>query len=63
MDAAVEELSHYEEFDYLIVNDDFETALAELVQVVEGNGEQFQTERRLGALESLIADLLPQKVP
>jgi guanylate kinase len=28
--AASEELSHFSEFDYLIVNDDFETALGEL---------------------------------
>jgi len=27
---AVEEMSHYSEFDYLVVNDDFETALADL---------------------------------
>ena len=32
--AAKEELTHVTEADYLIINDDFETALAELNQVV-----------------------------
>ena len=32
--AASEELSHFSEFDYLIVNDDFETALGELRTIV-----------------------------
>ncbi len=30
MRDAVAELAHYEEFDYLVINDDFETALADL---------------------------------
>lgn len=30
MDAAIDEMSHYPEADYVIVNDDFQTALAEL---------------------------------
>ena len=30
MSAAIDEMSHYAEADYVIVNDDFETALAEL---------------------------------
>jgi len=32
--AAKEELTHVAEADYLVINDDFETALAELNQVV-----------------------------
>jgi guanylate kinase len=30
MKDAISEMSHYDEFDYLIINDDFDTALAEL---------------------------------
>lgn len=30
MNAAVNEVSHYAEFDYLLVNDDFDTALLDL---------------------------------
>lgn len=34
MQQAHDELSHYDEFDYLIVNDDFETAATELQAIV-----------------------------
>ncbi len=34
MRAAVDEMSHYREFDYLVVNDDFEQALQELRAIV-----------------------------
>jgi len=34
MEAAQAEMAHYHEFDYLVVNDDFDTALAELRAVV-----------------------------
>lgn len=34
MNQAVEEMSHFAEFDYLIINDDFDTALAELTAIL-----------------------------
>ncbi|XOV79833.1 MAG: guanylate kinase [Aestuariibacter sp.] len=34
MASAVSEISHFGEFDYIIVNDDFDTALAELESIV-----------------------------
>lgn len=34
MNQAVEEMTHYAEFDYLVINDDFDTALAELAAIV-----------------------------
>ena len=34
MRQAVSEMSHYDEFDYLVINDDFDTALGELAAVV-----------------------------
>ncbi|MEW8627215.1 MAG: guanylate kinase [Candidatus Thiodiazotropha sp.] len=34
MQQAVSEMSHYEEFDYLVINDDFDSALAELAAIV-----------------------------
>ena len=34
MQEAVEELSHYPEYDYLVMNDDFEQALSELESIV-----------------------------
>ncbi len=37
MDAAVEEMSHYAEFDYLVINDDFDTSLEELHAIFLAN--------------------------
>jgi len=34
MDAAREEISHYKEFDYIVINDDFEQALAEIKTII-----------------------------
>lgn len=34
MQAAVEEMSHYDEYDYLVINDHFEQALADLRAIV-----------------------------
>ncbi|MFV2055093.1 MAG: guanylate kinase [Thiohalomonadales bacterium] len=34
MAAAISEMSHYHEFDYLIINDDFDSALAELQAIL-----------------------------
>ncbi|PVV20851.1 MAG: guanylate kinase [gamma proteobacterium symbiont of Ctena orbiculata] len=34
MNQAVEEMSHYAEFDYLVINDEFDTALDELAAIV-----------------------------
>ena len=60
MSAAFEELSHWHEFDYLIVNDQFDTALAELEAVVAGKGARYHRDRQLKLLGPLIKDLLPQ---
>ena len=54
---ALEELSHYGEFDFLIVNDDFAQALEQLRQVVLGEGEAFATGARLEELGPLIESL------
>ena len=62
MASAFEEISHYDEFDYLIVNDRFDDALAELKAIVAGHGEQMSKAARLPQLTALISDLLPQKV-
>lgn len=34
MEKAVSEMSHYNEFDYVIINDDFQTALSELKSIL-----------------------------
>lgn len=38
MRAAVSEMSHYKEFDHLVVNDDFDAALADLKAIIRGDG-------------------------
>ena len=38
MRAAVSEISHYKEFDHLVVNDDFNAALADLKTIILGDG-------------------------
>ena len=54
---ALEELSQYREFDYLIVNDDFETALAELKQIIDNRGDSLLRDERLPELKKLLTDL------
>ena len=56
MQDAVNEMSHYAEFDYLVVNDDFNQALTELECIIMANRlRQMRQER---SLESLLIDLL-----
>jgi guanylate kinase len=38
MRAAVSEMSHYKEFDHVVVNDDFEAALSDLKAIIRGEG-------------------------
>jgi len=53
---AVGDMSHWKEFDYVVVNDDFERALEDLTRIVESHGEQLRADRP--ALMPLIAELL-----
>jgi guanylate kinase len=38
MHEAISEMSHFKEFDYVVVNDDFDLALADLRRIVRGAG-------------------------
>lgn len=62
MAAAFQELIHFAEFDYLVVNDEFDEALAELQQIVAGRGDAFRREVRLPQLDELISDLGLDKI-
>jgi guanylate kinase len=55
MQMAVQEISHYQEYDYLIVNDDFETACQELSALVTAQrlGQTMQARR----LRNLLIEL------
>jgi guanylate kinase len=56
MAEAVEEMSHYIESDFLVVNRDFDTALAELGAIITSH--RLRTARQRGVLVDLLQDLL-----
>ena len=53
---AVGDMSHWNEFDYVVVNDDFERAVGDLASIVEGRGEGLEAHR--SQLQGLLAGLL-----
>lgn len=53
---ALADMSHWDEFDHVIVNDDFEDASARLFAIIGGRGEATST--RNPALRRAVADLL-----
>ncbi|MZR62917.1 guanylate kinase [Alcanivorax sp. DP30] len=56
LDGAQDEMSHYGEFDFLIVNDDFNRALYELEAIVEAR--RLDTRRQSVRLEPVLENLL-----
>lgn len=61
MRDAVTEMSHYPEFDYLIVNDDFKLALDQLKSIIIANRLLQTTQQVL--LEPLLQNLLNSSAP
>jgi guanylate kinase len=56
MKDAVSEMTHYAEFDYMIVNDNFDVALQQLASIFSANQlRQLQQEQKL---QNLLTDLL-----
>jgi guanylate kinase len=53
---AVGDMSHWQEFDYVVVNDDFKHALADLTRIIDGRAEDLAADRP--ALQPLLAELL-----
>ena len=53
---AVGDMSHWAEFDYVVVNDDFERATDDLARIIDGRAEDLRAPRP--ALEPLLAELL-----
>jgi guanylate kinase len=53
---SVKEISHWAEFRYVVVNDDFDQALADMTAIVRGRGEGLRSDRP--GLAGLAADLL-----
>ncbi len=56
MQDAVSEMSHYGEFNYLIINDDFDTALQELRSIVIARRQRtaVQSQKKQSLLENLL---------
>jgi guanylate kinase len=49
-------MTHYREFDYVVVNDDFERAVRELLGILRGGGKELPAERP--DLAPLVRELL-----
>jgi guanylate kinase len=58
MNMAIAELSHFADFDYLVVNDDFGTALSHLKAIIRGKGDPFSREAQERGNRRLLDDLL-----
>lgn len=56
LQQAVDEMAHYHEFDYLVVNDDFERALADIRAIFHGG--RLRQSRQAVRQRQLLADLL-----
>lgn len=56
MSSAIEEISHYNEYDFLIINDDFDIALNDLESIIKAH-RLVQT-KQTTANQQLISDLL-----
>lgn len=53
---AVGDMTHWREFDYVVVNDHFENAVGDLVHIVSGQGEGLRAART--QLQPLVGELL-----
>jgi guanylate kinase len=56
MQDAVREMSHYNEFDYIVINDDFERAREELAAIFISNRtlKEYQQEKNADLLAALL---------
>lgn len=59
--GARDEISHYGEYDYLVVNDDFDRALADMAAIFRA--ERQRTERQMSGRVDLLSDLLSGDAP
>jgi guanylate kinase len=53
---AVGDMSHWREFDFVVVNDEFDRAVTDLVRIVDGQGADLASDRP--SLKTLLAELL-----
>jgi guanylate kinase len=55
---AMNEIVHCREFDYLVINDDFDTALSQIRAIVNDGAEEFRIDPQLKAQARLLSELL-----
>ena len=60
MSKAIGEISHYDEYDFVIVNDDFEQALADLQSILQS--ERLTLDYQRNENRQLIASLLAKTI-
>ena len=53
---AITDMSHYAEFDYVVVNDTFPDTVAQLRRILHDDGEEFEAGR--AALQPVLRNLL-----
>jgi guanylate kinase len=56
---SVSDMTHWDEFDYVVINDEFNHALGSLATIVADKGEGFERERP--ELSAIVAGLLREK--
>lgn len=56
MRDAITEMSHYDEYDYIVVNDDFHTALADITSIIRAHRMRIKVQQQ--RLAPLLRDLL-----
>ena len=56
LSEAAADMSHYREFDFVVVNDRFEKAVQDLLAVLDGNGQELRSQR--SELNALLPTLL-----
>lgn len=61
LEESMDDLSHWNEFDYAVVNDDFERATRELEAIVTGAGAPLRRER--ASIQALVTELLAGNPP
>jgi guanylate kinase len=57
---AVGDMSHWREFDYVLINEDLGTAVAELMAIIRGQGEAFRT--NLPAVAARVGGIVPAEI-
>jgi len=56
LSEAASDMSHYKEFDYVVINDQYETAVRDLLAILDGSGQELRSSRT--ELDRLMSTLL-----